>query len=280
MTNPPERFTLPEGAWDCHVHVFDPGFAYAAARDYTPAPATAATLRAHHGDWGVRHAVVVQASVQGTDTGALLDALRRLGRDARGVAVVDPDSVSDAELSDLYAAGVRGIRVNRVAGARGASDDFARMADRLRGGPLFLQVYAPLGEILAHRATIEGAGVPVVLDHFAGCGAEGVGPLDGLLRDAPVWVKLSADYRVTGDVPALIRAFHAQIPERLIWGSDWPHTGGGAARRQRPITEIEPFRQVDPLSVPKRLIAAGLSEAARRAILIDNPARLFDAPAA
>lgn len=274
---------LPKGSWDCHVHVFDPRFPYQDGRDYTPGPATAETLAQQHANWGVSHPVIVQASVFGTDNSCLLDGLRVLGPTARAVAVVDPSRISDAELADLYAAGVRGLRVNLVAsGAAISGDPFTLTAARLRGTGMFLQVYAPRAKILACRAAIEGAGVPVVLDHFAG--GDEVASLRPMLDSAPVWVKLSADYRLSQDASQarqvarqMIAEFHDLIPDRLIWGSDWPHTGGGAERRQRPITQTEPFRQVDSLSVPALFDAAGLSAAAQTSILCQNPARLFDA---
>ncbi len=274
---------LSRGSWDCHAHVFDPRFPYAAGRDYSPGPATAEALRARHAAWGVDHAVLVQPSVYGTDNACLLDALCVLGPKARGVAVVDPDRISDDELADMQRAGVRGIRVNLVAGGGAAVDDpFARMARRLRGTGLFMQVYAPQERILDCRPVIETAEVPVVLDHFAG-GASAVA-LEPLLRNAPVWVKLSADYRLSHDASIaetaaldLIGGFHSLIPDRLIWGSDWPHTGGGPERKRRPPTEIEPFRQVYSLSVPQIMADAGLDDSARTAILTTNPARLFDA---
>lgn len=273
---------LPERAWDCHVHVFDPRFPYREGRDYTPGVADHAALRDAHSAWGVHHAVIVQASVYGTDNRCLLGTLSRFEGTARGVAVIDPTTTSDEDLADLAAAGVSGLRVNLVAGGGTVSrDPFQAMADRVRGTGLFLQVYAPVDQIIARRAEIERAGVAVVLDHFAGgCDPDTLAPL---LKNAPVWVKLSADYRLSPD-PELARTiavrriaeFHDLVPDRLIWGSDWPHTGGGKDRLSRPATQIEPFRAVDSLAVPKRMAEAGLSASACRAVLCENPKSLFD----
>jgi predicted TIM-barrel fold metal-dependent hydrolase len=273
---------LPEDTWDCHVHVFDPRFPYSEGRDYTPSVADQAALRDAHSAWGVRHAVIVQASVYGTDNRCLLDALSRFAGTARGVAVIDPTSTSDEELADLATAGVRGLRVNLVAGGGTASrNPLQAMADRVRGTGLFLQIYAPSDQIIARQAEIERADMAVVLDHFAGgCDPNTLAPL---LRHAPVWIKLSADYRLSPDpekartiAARRIAEFYDLIPDRLIWGSDWPHTGGGKDRLSRPVTQIEPFRTVDSLSVPKRMVEAGLSASACRAVLCENPQRLFD----
>ncbi|TKW63725.1 MAG: amidohydrolase [Paracoccus denitrificans] len=279
--------TIPAEAWDCHVHVFDPArFPYAEARDYTPAPASLDALRERLLREGVTNTVLVQPSVYGTDNRCLLWALRELGPNGRAVAVVDPDRVTDAELADLQAAGVVGMRVNLVASQARHADPFRRMAERLRGSGMFLQIFAPLTRILQQSKVLEAAGLPVVLDHFAGArasdGAEQLDALERLCRDAPVWVKLSADYRLDEDRAAqarlardLVARLWAVMPERLIWGSDWPHTGGGADRAARAISQIEPFRKVDALAVPRLLAEAGLDAEARRQVLSINPTRLF-----
>ncbi|MBM3605830.1 MAG: amidohydrolase [Alphaproteobacteria bacterium] len=279
---------LPAGTWDTHVHVFEPDrFPYAEKRSYTPGAATLDDLCERHRRWGVASCVLVQPSVYGTDNACLLDALSRLGPAGRGVAVIDPTKVSDEALADLEAAGVVGLRVNLVASG-GPTDQslFRRTVQRLVGSSLFLQVYAPLSTILAQRAELETADRPVVLDHFAGAedadDAKASQSLSDLVRTAPIWIKLSADYRIgqatsrseTGALD-LVASFWQMMPDRLIWGSDWPHTGGGATRRARPLDEIEPFRQVYSLSVPQLLADAGLDEAARRRVLALNPAKLL-----
>lgn len=273
---------LPERAWDCHVHVFDPCFPYREGRDYTPGTADQAALRDAHSAWGAHHAVIVQASVYGTDNRCLLDALSHFEGTARGVAVIDPMTTSDEDLADLAEAGVRGLRVNLVAGGGALSrNPLQATADRVRGTGLFLQIYAPDDQIIARQAEIERAGVAVVLDHFAGgCDPDTLAPL---LKSAPVWVKLSADYRLSPDPEQArtialrrIAEIHNLIPDRLIWGSDWPHTGGDKDRLSRPATQIEPFRSVDSLAVPKLMDEAGLSITACRDVLCENPKCLFD----
>ncbi|MCS0494603.1 amidohydrolase family protein [Ancylobacter sp. MQZ15Z-1] len=282
--------SLPPGTWDTHVHVFEPDrFPYAAVRSYTPGTASLETLQQRHRQWGVAHAVLVQPSVYGADNACLIDALRRLGPSARGVAVADVATLDDNRLAEFAGAGIRGFRVNLMAGsALDADEAFFGMAGRLRGTGLFLQLYAPLATILARASTLEKAGIPVVLDHFAGAGAEddaqSMEQLAALAGSAPIWIKLSADYRIgqSSEAPEtraldLIRRFEAMVPDRLIWGSDWPHTGGGAARKARGPDEVEPFRKVYALSVPQLMADAGLDAEARHRILVDNPTTLFGA---
>lgn len=287
-TPSPAPADIPSETWDCHVHVFDPKrFPYAERRDYTPGPAPLDTLRDRLRRESVANALLVQPSVHGTDNSCLLHALRELGSQGRAIAVIDVDAVMDEELADLQAAGVVGMRVNLVGSqASQDADPFHKMSRRLQGSGMFLQIFAPLERILRQSATLETAGIPVVLDHFAGTkatdDAERLNALERLCRNAPLWIKLSADYRLADD-PAtqtrmaqdLIGRFWATMPDRLIWGSDWPHTGGGADRKARPISQTEPFRQVDTLSVPRLLVRAGLDPQARRQILAINPPKLF-----
>lgn len=100
--------------------------------------------------------------------------------------------------------------------------------------------------------------------------------------DAPVWIKMSADYKLGSDdatvracAIALIRACVAHRPKHLIWGSDWPHTSGGPARAARPFGKIEPFRGVDSHAIPNLFADCGLSESQIAGIMCDNPARLL-----
>lgn len=281
-------FSMPPATWDCHVHVFDPArFAYSDNRNYTPGLASLDDLRDRHREWGVANTVLVQPSVYGTDNSCMLDALRALGPRGRAVAVVDPDRITDEQLADMKAAGVVGMRVNLVSsGSDDSSDPFRKLARRLQGGGMFLQIYAPLDRILQQAATLESAKLPIVLDHFAGAKAttrpDLLTELGTICRNLPIWIKLSANYRVA-DTPAeqqdtalgLIARFWSIMPDRLIWGSDWPHTGGGAAREARPVQEIEPFRRVDGLSVPHLLKEARLGSDDLRQLLSINPPILF-----
>jgi predicted TIM-barrel fold metal-dependent hydrolase len=299
MSGRPEDSTVAHpgvsGAVDGHVHVFDPRFPFAPARTYTPPAATVADLRAHLARLGVDRTVLVQPSVYGDDNRALLDALDALGPAvARGIAVIDPAAVTDRQLRALRDAGVVGVRVNlHTKGedrGQAAVAAVAQTARRIAAFDMVVQIYVDLALVAALEETIAAAPVPVVLDHFAGARVEpdhpdpappGHAALLRLLGDGRVWIKLSAPYRAARQAPdypelaPLARTLVATNPDRLVWASDWPHTGGGEERQGREPTDIEPFRQVDDARTLALLAAWTGGDATRTKILVDNPARLF-----
>ena len=296
VAHAPVGFAVPPGACDCHVHVFEPDrFPYAAKRSYTPGPATVDDLLAFEGGIGMGRLVVVQPSVYGADNACLVAALVRLGDRGRGVAVIEPDRTSEAELDTLGRAGVRSVRVNLEAvgnrDPRAAERALAAVAERIAARGWSVQVYASLPVLAELEDEILHLPVPLVADHFAGARGEGGTDQPGfttlieMLRSGRVYVKLSAPYRASPRAPAyedmapIARALIQAAPERMLWASDWPHTGGGATgsndRSGRSPSSIEPFRSVDVAHV-LRLLGdwSGDAETWRR-ILVDNPARLY-----
>ncbi|MBA4790789.1 MAG: amidohydrolase family protein [Rhizobiales bacterium] len=288
------RLALPAGACDCHVHVFEPDlFPLDPARTYTPGRASLAMLEAHLAGLGLARVVLVQPSVYGTDNSCLLDALEKLGERGRAVAVIDPEVTSDAEIRALRTAGVRALRVNlesrgesRGQAARAA---FEATAARAAAHGLAVQIYAAM-PLLPHLADlIEASAAPTILDHFAGAKAEagldqpGFDDLMHLLAGGKTWVKLSGAYRASslpdyGDLEPIARALIAARPDRLVWASDWPHTGGGKERAARGPLAIEPFRDIDSATA-LRLLRSWCADATTfRDILTVNAARLFDFP--
>ena len=281
---------LPDHACDCHAHVFDPArFPYAPQRAYTPPAAGVRQLQDLHRSLSVARVVLVQPSVYGTDNACLLDALRMLGPDcARGIAVVDLATTADEALRALHHAGVRGVRLNLHVG--GAGLDAARRqvqsAARLRALPGWsLQVHASLDVITALLDDFRSLELPVVLDHYAGgllpdpASEDLVGLLLAELRHGHLYVKLSAPYRLwAGAGPEqaarLAREFHAAAPQRVLWGSDWPHTGGSGQRGGK-APAIEPFRAVRDDEVLRDLLSWLPDDAARHRLLVRNPAALY-----
>ncbi len=277
----------PSGRCDCHVHVFDPArFPFAEDRAYTPASATTSQLAQAQQPTGTDRVVIVQPSVYGTDNACLMDALARIGGErARGVAVVDLDRVPDEELQRLHAGGVRGVRLNlNVMGADlVAARQAVRAANRIAAIPGWhLQLHADMTLIVALLPALEQLGIPVALDHFAGGAtdsAESQRTLGELLRaghDLPLYVKLSAPYRLPPEASAdaLAHAFYQAWPDRVLWGSDWPHTGGSGGHG-RTRDAVEPFRSVDSALLLQQLIAALNDKDAAQRLLIDNPAALY-----
>lgn len=285
---------LPLGATDSHVHVFDPArFPYAPDRRYTPPPARVEDLQRMHGELGIGRAVLVQPSVYKTDNRCLLEALARLGGQACGIAVV-ADDIGAQELADLWGAGVRGVRLNFKVDRHGdpaaADARLTRLAKALAPTRLLLQMHADLRTLLACQSTLRAAHIPVVLDHFglvdasAGPGQDGFDELLDLLRCDHIWMKLSGPYQVSmmpgyADVPPIAKAFLQSCPERAVWGSDWPHTGGAHRASTGDPHAVEPFR-VEDEQVNLHLVIDGLTPTQQRALLVDNPARLFGFPTA
>lgn len=285
---------MPAGGCDCHVHVFDPArFPLDPQRTYTPGAARLDMLEAHLAALGLDRVVLVQPSVHGTDNACLLDALARLDGRGRAVAVVDPDAATAQELRALKAAGVSALRVNLE--SRGetrpeaARPLFARTAARAAEHGLAVQIYATLG-LLPHLADLIGESpAPTILDHFAGAKAAaglaqpGFSDLTDLLATGKVWVKLSGPYRASAlpdyaDLAPIARHLIGARPDRLVWASDWPHTGGGRERAARGPFALEPFRAIDDAAALRALRDWCGDDGTFRAILATNAATLFQFP--
>ena len=273
--NRPAR-RLPPLACDSHMHIFDPRFAPSPHWKRTPPDAPVAAYRRLQQRLGTQRTVVVTPSTYGTDNACTLDALDQLGDGARGVAVVAQD-VGDAELDRLHARRVRGLRVNFVTPQSWGETTpqmlatLARKAARL---PLWhLQVFMHPEQIVALESVLAALPVPLVIDHLGridpdgGPSADGYGALRRLLDGGNTWVKLSGAYmRSTApayaDTLVLAQALVRAAPERLVWGSDWPHTTAAPGT-------------VNDADLVDLLRAWAGSDAAMDRILVDNPARLY-----
>lgn len=277
----------PPGACDCHVHVFEPEvFPLASKRAYTPARAGVDDLLAMHQALGISRVVLIQPSVYGNDNACLLNAVAQLGIDrARGVAVVDLKTISATELQQLHGGGVRGVRLNLHVSGAGLQEvkQQIELACRIADLPGWhLQVHASLDLHVSMLEDYSTLGVPVVLDHFAG----GTMPdpesesllirLVNAMRVAPIYVKLSAAYRMWSgcSAEALTKLFYSVAPQQVVWGSDWPHTGGAGGKGRSPEA-IEPFRQIDNRTALEQVLRSLNSVDATQRILVDNPARLY-----
>lgn len=285
---------LPAGSTDCHTHAFgDPAaFPFDPARNYTPGRADLADLRGFLDGHGLDRVVVVQPSVYGTDNRCTLDAVRQLGARARAVLVLDP-GIGDAELAALHDGGARGVRLNLhtsgMEDTRRAAAEVETFAGRLRGSGWHLQVFAAHGVIAALRPVLRGAGLPVVLDHFGLVGRgstvleEAAAALRQWVGTDGMHVKLSAPQRVVAEpeeapvLADLVAALAREAPERLLWGSDWPHT---ARTRSGDAGAVEPFEPIDDRRALARLVGWIGDEAVLAGMLAANPAALYGFPAA
>jgi predicted TIM-barrel fold metal-dependent hydrolase len=285
------NFTVPPGACDCHTHVFGPAqkYPFAAGRVYTPGEALVADLRAIQHQLRLDRVVIVQPSPYGTDNSCTVDALRELGSRARGVAVID-EATTDAALQDMHDAGVRGVRINLETGGVSDAGHAARQLRwaGARVAPLgwHLQIFTNLAVLAALRDVIRALPNPLVVDHF--CRAQAVlgtaqphfDVLLDLVREGKVWVKLSAPQRISSapdceDAEPIARALIAANPDRLLWGSDWPHPGArpGVPRN---VDEIEAFNPINEGWALNRLARWAADDTTLlRKILVDNPAALY-----
>lgn len=275
---------------DSHIHVVGSADRYPQVvnRTYLAGPAPLSEVERIAAVRGVRRFVIVQPSFYGTDNSVTLESLDALDGRGRGVAVVDPQTVSISELQSYAARGVRGMRINLyspLGAAISLADRFAALETLARSLNWHIEVIASLKMLAEAMALLGRSAVPVVVDHYglhAGFTperAEGHALLDLLLRPH-VWMKLSAPYRVSGDElatrpdPAWLAALLAAAPDRCVWGSDWPHTPVHEAQGDK--TAMLPYRKLRYETVVDDFIAAvGSAELSER-ILSDNPARLYE----
>jgi predicted TIM-barrel fold metal-dependent hydrolase len=271
---------LPPGACDAHCHVFGPAarFPYHPTRTYTPPDAPVEKLDALHRMLGLERAVLVQATCHGDDNRAMLDAIARSGGRCRGVAMVQPGIV-DEELAALSAGGVRGVRSSHARHIGGAPnlDRLVALAERIEGLGWHLVVYLEADDLAGLADRLARLPVTVVLDHMARCmAAGGVGQrpfraLLDLMSSPNIWVKVSCAERLTAtgapyhDVIPLAQAVIDKAPDRVLWGTDWPHPNI-AGRMPNDGDLVDLFARFAP------------DEALRRQILVDNPTRLYGFP--
>jgi predicted TIM-barrel fold metal-dependent hydrolase len=282
---------LPEHAADCHMHVIGPLDRYplAAERAYNVPQALLDEHERMKRRFGLERTVLVQASGHGFDNRAMLSALAELGQRARGVAVVPPNA-SAKELESLHAAGVRGLRLNLVTlASRHGSDRLQALRDYERLlAPLgwHLQLFADAKTLQALETAIRRCGVDVVVDHMglpdaaAGLDQPGFQSLVRLMKSEHVWAKLAGADRITRrsgrlrDAVPFMRMLADVAPERLVWGSDWPHIGFHSGQQVQGDAEL-PYRDVDVGMLLAVLEEAVPDAEAREAILSGNPARLY-----
>jgi 2-pyrone-4,6-dicarboxylate lactonase len=269
-------FIVPPGACDAHCQVFGPAarFPYAADRRYTPPDAPAEKLAALHRHIGVSRAVLVQASAHGNDNSAMLDAIARDPANLRGVAMVDA-GISDVALERLHAGGVRGVRFNFVRHLGGAPDSAAvtRLAQRILPLDWHLVLHMDAQHLIEHQELLHMLPVPFVIDHMGRIAArEGLGQasfkqLLELMEDDFAWVKVSGADRVSSngagffDAIPFAAALIEAAPDRVLWGTDWPHPNVGEMPDDGVLVDLIPLLAPD--------------EALRKKLLVDNPARLY-----
>ena len=263
----------PANAADCHLHIYESRFPADPKSTLRPADATVADYRLVQKRLGFARCVVVQPSTYGVDNRCMLEAMRQLGRDARGVAVVNP-GVSDAELKRMDTAGIRGIRFNLVQTGATTLDMVEPLTKRIAKLGWHIQVNATPEQIRSAAEIWKGLPVDVVFDHLAHVPEPG--GLDSayevvidLLAKGKGWVKLSGAYADSkvgppsySDREAITKAYVKNAPERLVWGTDWPHPT---------VTGAKP----DDAALLDLLLQWAPDEATRARILVSNPEKLY-----
>jgi predicted TIM-barrel fold metal-dependent hydrolase len=307
---------VPAGAWDTHHHIFEPDrFPFAEGRHFTPARASFEQLQDFEKSIGVDHVCIAHGLSYGPDCTSLLYYLERFAGQARGICVLDLDTVTDELLDQYHAAGVRSVRLDFF--RYSCMDDvdaqcrlIRETAQRLaQWGTLnwSIQIQQPHLEFWPRlRDVIQQIPIPVAVDHFALLAASsyrlddntrniqddsfldeverrGLEALCQTLCEGNLWIKLSAPYRCSNlapeyaDLKWLVRRLVDANPQRVLWGSDWPHTQRHKDRVGKSSTSKEDFLKVDDRAWIESM-SRWLSEEEWRLMWVENPAKLYDYP--
>ena len=272
-------FRLPEGAVDAHCHVFGPSpeFPFAPERKYTPCNAGKDQLFALRDHLGFARNVIVQATCHGRDNRAMMDACRASGGRARGVASVGPE-ITRAELDEMHAAGVRGVRFNFVRRLVDATprEVFLSIAEKIAPLGWHIVVYFEAADLEDLVAFLESLPTVIVVDHMGRPEVKnGVDHpdfkrfLDLMDRNDNIWSKVTCPERLSlsgppeyGDVIPFARSVTEAFPARVLWGTDWPHPN---MKSHMP----DDGNLVD--FIPKLARTPDL----QHKLLVDNPMRLY-----
>ena len=266
----------PSHAVDCHHHIYDARFPVAANATLKPGDALVEDYRRLQRRIGTARNVIVQPSTYGIDNRLLVQSLAAFGKNARGVAVVNT-SVTDAELKQLHAAGVRGIRFNLAPPGTTTLDMVRPLADRIASMGWHVQVNAPPAALLEARATWSDLPCPVVFDHLGRVLQPGTldqatfAMIRDLVQKDKAWVKLSGFYLDSrfraptyADAVRVASTYAAEGPERVVWGSDWPH----------PTEHAKNIIPDDALLFDLLAVAVP-NDGARKLVLVDNATKLY-----
>jgi 2-pyrone-4,6-dicarboxylate lactonase len=267
---------LPQGACDTHAQVFGPGDTFAYAVATPPADAPKEQLSAALSALGFDRAVIVQPTPHGSDNSAMLDALKAAPDAYRGVAVV-PEDVSADEIARLHDGGVRAIRANFVPilGSSASRDTLLRWEELIAPRGWSIVAHLPAGDLPTLREDLDALSLPIAVDHLGRISASAGGVEQPAFRHLldfaqrpNVWVKLSGSDRVStagapyDDLVPFIERLAAVAPDRLLWGSNWPHPNlKGPAPDETVLLDA---------------LLRGLgSEDVLRQVLVVNPDRLY-----
>ena len=279
------NFTLPPNSCDTHFHVFGPPerFPFVSTHEYTPPAAPLEHYLKMIAVIGIERGVVVQPSVHGLDNSATLDAIAQMPQRFRGIGRID-DKTSKNELKRLHDGGIRGVRFNLLDRPRGnvRLDVFDRCAENIAPLGWSVDLHIDTKNFLEQEKRIRALPIPVVIDHIArikpeaGLGQPAFQLLLDLLKGGHVWVKVSGADKICNtrvhsyfglpfiEVIPFARVVIEVAPDRVIWGTDWPHSNNFA-----------PGHTPNDGDLVDLLAAFAPDEKTRKKILVDNPAALY-----
>ncbi|WP_026191093.1 amidohydrolase family protein [Methylobacterium sp. WSM2598] len=269
------RLTVPPGATDCHHHIYDARFPAAPAATLRPPDASVEDYRQLQRRLGLTRNVVVQPSTYGTDNRLLVEAVKAFGSTARGIVMLDASVTAD-ELKRLHEAGIRGVRFGTRLPGGAPIEDMEPVARRIADLGWHIQLVSEGEKIIGLRDVLERLPVPVVFDHMGhlpepeGPDHPAFGVMARLIETRGAYVKLTGAYILSKSGPPayadrgrLARAYVALAPERLIWGSDWPHPTSPAEGKPDDAVLLDLLAEWAP------------DPAVQAKILVSNPARLY-----
>jgi predicted TIM-barrel fold metal-dependent hydrolase len=270
------RLKVPPNATDCHHHIYDSRFPPDPAIKLRPGDALISDYRMLQKRIGTTRNVVVQPSTYGIDNRLLVESLETFGlKTTRGIAVVN-DSVKDEELKRLDAAGVRGVRVNLAQGGGATWEMVVPLGKRFAAIGWHMQLNTMADDLFANRAVVSQVPCQLVLDHLGrlpqpmGIQHPAFGLICDLMHKEKAWVKLSGAYILSkvgpptyADSSAIAQAYVKAAPQRLVWGSDWPHPTAPGPEKPNDAVLLDLLAEWAP------------NKTERERILVDNPAKLY-----
>lgn len=286
----PVNIQVPAGACDSHVHVFPDPSRFSSSRSFTPPKASAEQLLTLQKALMLEHVVIVNSTVYGVTIQPVLEAITQLGQQrARGIALFDP-TLTSKQLDELHAGGIRGIRVflglNADVDLNAAARNLKIAEGQVYGRPWHIQVYGKHSVLAALNQQLGALQVPVVFDHFCGIDAvqgltqDGFKQMLELVGSGKAYVKLSGAYYCSDkapdypDITPFAKALIAANPERVLWGSDWPHPSSTPIATRK-ATDLSPAQDIDDGLMLNQLAVWASDTTVRKQILVDNPKRLY-----
>ena len=271
------KLKAPANSCDCHHHIYDAKYPVDPRSTLRLGDASVEDYRGFQKRIGTSRNVVVTPSTYGTDNRVSLDAVAAFGPTARAVVVVD-DTITDAELKRMHGLGARGIRFNLAQAGATTPEMVEPLSKRVNELGWHIQINATAPKIMEIMPILERVPSPIIFDHLAhipepdGINHPLFGQIRALIDKGRTWVKLSGAYADTkigpptyADSTAVAQAYVKAAPERLVWGSDWPHPG-------------ERDKKPDDAVLFDLLLEWAPDAAVRHRILVENPAVLYDFP--